>query len=154
MHNTITTPRQFFNRVVVPDIEALKTNPHDVRLAFHASTSIHQLREWVFKANLTTHQSLSEYSQYLYARCTFLYSVRTLASNAKHFPPGEAEILVVGTSAVSAHWDTPIVRCGESDQSMQLQVIAQKQDGSKEWMIPTIMEGFQFWQNEFDVNGW
>ena len=159
MQNTLTTPREFLDRIVVPDIEALMQAPHDVRLAFHASASIHHLREWVFKAGLTTYRGLSDYCENdLYIRCPDLKLIRDLASNAKHFPPdaGRAEKLVVGASAASTCWDSPTTMwdIAEWDKSEQMQVIAAKEDGSKEWMVPILMKGFHFWKNEFDTNGW
>jgi len=151
MQNSIQTPREFFDQVVTPDCEELRSNPGDVRIAFHASTSLHHLREWVLKASLTEHKRLDEYSPDLYQRCPDLKVIRDLASNAKHFPPdpGKAEKMEVGVSAASAIGC--VARLG---QSKQTQVIAKKDDGSRQWMIPIILNAYSFWKKEFLDNGW
>jgi len=156
MQNSIQTPREFFNQVVTPDCEELKNSPGDVRIAFHASASLHHLREWVFKAGLTGYPNLSQYSGDLYQRYPGLKVIRDIASNAKHFPPDRAEKMEVGVSAAlttfgspTALWD--VTRWGQSQQD---QIIAKKDDGSRQWMIPIILNAYSFWKQEFLDNGW
>lgn len=158
MQKSIKTPREFFDRVVTPDWEELKKNPHDVRIAFHTSMSLHHLREWVFKAGLTGHLDLSQYCVDLYHRCSALKVIRALASNAKHFPPdhGRAEKMEVGVSVAPTYPGAPtaiwaVFHWGETEQN---QIIAQKDDGSKQWMIPIILNAYSFWEKEFLDNGW
>ena len=158
MQNSIQTPREFFDQVVTPDCEELRSNPGDVRIAFHASTSLHHLREWVLKASLTEHKRLDEYSPDLYQRCPDLKVIRDLASNAKHFPPdpGKAEKMEVGVSAAPTTWDSPTALWDVAlwGQSQQNQIIAKKEDGSRQWMIPIILNAYSFWKQEFLNNSW
>jgi len=158
MQNSIKTPREFFDRVVTPDWEELKKNPHDVRIAFHASISLHQLRDWVFKAYLKGHLNFPQYCEDLCHRCSDLKVIGDLASNAKHFPPNpkRAEKMEVGVSAAPTNWGDPTAIWGVAhwEKTERNQVIAQKDDGSKQWMIPIIWNAYSFWEKEFLNNGW
>ncbi len=120
--------------------------------------SLHHLRERVFKAGLTVHLDFSQYCGDLYHRCSDLKVIRDLASNAKHFPPdpSKAEKMEVGVSAASTYPGAPtalwgVFHWGEPEQN---QIIAQKDDGSKQWMIPIIWNAYSFWEKEFLNNGW
>ncbi|GJH30228.1 hypothetical protein [Caballeronia novacaledonica] len=122
---TLNTPLDFFNHVVRPDFEALEKNTTSARLLFHAATSIHHLREWVFKANdavgkatppelckdcaekrkeffRANPNSYDAFNKNLYESCPALKKIRDLASNAKHFPPDSAEKLTVTHTAEPA----------------------------------------------------
>ncbi|CAE6801928.1 hypothetical protein [Paraburkholderia domus] len=144
MQNPITTPRGFFDGVVAPDVADLRENVQDVRLAFHAAISIHQLPEWIFKAGLTQHVELSQYRDSLYALRPDLKIIRDIASNAKHFPPERATPLNIGTSAGPAlsFPDTPFF------EPTQKQVLAKDEQGGSQWVIPVILAAFDFWSKE------
>ena len=43
-------PPPIFDRIVTADIKDLSDFPNDFRMAFHAASSLHHLREWVFEA--------------------------------------------------------------------------------------------------------
>jgi hypothetical protein len=43
----IENPREFFDNVVTPDFQDLNANRSDLRLAYHACTSLLSLRDWV-----------------------------------------------------------------------------------------------------------
>jgi hypothetical protein len=47
----IETPREFFDHVVTPDVEALKGNAIDLRCVYHACTSLLSLRDWVQRSH-------------------------------------------------------------------------------------------------------
>jgi hypothetical protein len=144
MQNPITTPSGFFDRVVAPDVADLKANVHDVRRAFHAAISLHQLPEWIFKANLTQYGDLSKYRESLYARRPDLKRIRDLASNAKHFPPERANKMSIGTSAGPALSLPNTTFCGPT----QDQVLAKDEQGESQWVVPVILEAFDFWSKE------
>jgi hypothetical protein len=158
LQEPLTTPRGFFDRVVVPDIEDLKRNPEDVRLAFHAGTSLHQLRDWVYKAGLVPQLSFSQFCESLYGRCPALSTIRDLASNAKHYPPDPewAEKMDVGVSAAPTFWgsETALWDVAHWNQTTQMQVIARTEDGQSAWMVPVLLTGYHFWEKEFETNGW
>jgi hypothetical protein len=149
MKDAITTPQQFFDRVVVPDVEAFKANPEDVRLAFHAAISLHHLREWVFKSQPDPKPDFAgQWCPDLYKRCEALKFIRDLASNAKHFPPTQANVLEVGVSANPQGWDKSIWGVAKWDEVTQDQVIAKDEGGRSAWVVPVILDAFLFWSKE------
>ena len=46
----VSTPRQYFDVVVKPDVDDFDANRTDLRLAYHACTSLLGLRDWIFEA--------------------------------------------------------------------------------------------------------
>ena len=151
MQNPVTTPREFFDRVLTPSVEALRWNPGDVRLAFEASTHLHSLRERVFKAGLVPSVGKDQFFADVNDRCPAQRSVRILAGNAKHWPPKDVPKLDVGITAMP----TPTI-CGVEDvaETMRMHVIARAEDGQKTWPVPAILEAFDWWKREFETNGW
>ena len=153
MQKPLTTPRAFFQSVVVPDVDAVKRNPEDVRLALHAATSLHQLRDWVYKAGLVPAVSWQEYCENLYRRCSALRSIRDVASNAKHYPadPSKAARLDIGVTAMPV---STVSEDPDTAQAMQVHVIAKNDSGLKAMVVPAVVEGFEFWKKEFETHGW
>jgi hypothetical protein len=144
MQNPITTPRGFFDRVVVPDVAALKEDVEDVRLAFHAAISLHQLPDWICGAGLVLCRDPSKYLKSLYPRHPGLETIRALALNAKHFPPDRAARLAIGTSAGPALSLSNTPLCGPN----QMQVLAKDEHGKNHWVISVISDAFDFWSEE------
>ena len=54
MQSPVHTARDFFDVVIVPDVEDAQANPHNVRLLFHALISLHQMNDWYFNASRYT----------------------------------------------------------------------------------------------------
>jgi hypothetical protein len=159
---TLTTPLQFFNDVVVKDVEAFEKEPHSVRLLLHAVTSIHHLREWVFKAQHGDESELDAkerkklwgaFNEELY-KCDALKEIRELASNAKHFPPdldakGKplAQQRTFDYTAPAAN--SPLHQIGWPE------VTAKGEDGTDIGALRTIVrEGFEFWQRKVENGEW
>jgi hypothetical protein len=147
MQDPINTPQDFFKRVVTFDVEALNKNPEDVRLAFHAAISLHQISEWIWKAGLTPYKDLSQFRCALYQRCPSLKTVRDLASNAKHFPPdaNRAGTMNVGIS------EGPIISVPNTfpfGEETQVQVLARYEQGEGLWVIQVIANAYDFWVEE------
>jgi hypothetical protein len=46
----IDTPREYFENVVVPDVEDFLRDPTNLRYAYHTCVSLLSLRDWVVKA--------------------------------------------------------------------------------------------------------
>ena len=151
MKNPITTPRAFFDHVVTPSVEAARRNLGDVGLAFQASTNLHSLKERVFKAGLVPGVAKSQFYADVNARCPAMRSMRTLAGNAKHWPPTDIEKLDVGVTAMPT--GTP-AGLEDAASSMQMHVIARAEDGQKILPVPAILEAFDWWKREFETNGW
>ncbi|OUL79608.1 hypothetical protein [Paraburkholderia hospita] len=144
MKNAITTPREFFERVVTPDVAALNSDIDDVRLAFHAAISLHQLSEWVWGAHPVPFRNAAEYLKSLYPRHLGLEMVRALAFNAKHFPPEWVPTLQTGYSLGPA-LSLPNAPSGESTHQ---QVLAKDELGESIWVVPIILDAYDFWVEE------
>lgn len=154
MQDPITTPRAFYERVVRPDCGEVFAKPYDVRLVFHACTSLHHLKEWVFQAAITGFTTQAAFNADANARCPELDVIRELANNAKHFPPTSSEPMNVGVSAVSMAYGQGLYGTLVYGNRVEDQVIAKTVSGRTEVMIPIITKALYFWANEFQTNNW
>ena len=78
---SIRTPSEFRNQIMEPDYEAFVQAPTDLRLAFHAATSLFHLRDWVAWAQSIPRSHLQ---RELEARCEYFGLIRDVANAGKH----------------------------------------------------------------------
>lgn len=154
MQDPIITPRAFFERVVAPDCNDVFHTPNDVRLVFHACTSLHHLKEWVFQAGISGFKTLQDFNTDLNSRCPALIVIRELAVNAKHYPPGSADVMEIGVSSMPITYGSSMYGTLAYGNRKEDQVIAKTLIGRTEALIPTISDAYRFWQNEFKAKGW
>ena len=78
---SIRTPSEFRNQIMEPDYEAFMQAPSDLRLAFHAATSLFHLCDWVACA-----QSIPRFhlQRELEARCEYFGLISDVANAGKH----------------------------------------------------------------------
>lgn len=50
--NSIQTPRDYWNRIVIPDYVAFQKRPGDLRLAFHIANSLFHMSDWIYQGNV------------------------------------------------------------------------------------------------------
>jgi hypothetical protein len=77
----IETPAEFFRRILEPDYRAFLAAPTDLRLAFHAASSLFHLRDWVAAAKGLKGAALQAD---LEARCDSFGVIRDVANAGKH----------------------------------------------------------------------
>lgn len=160
MQNPIITPKDFFNRVVELDCKEALENPDDVRHTFHACISLHHLREWVFKANLTKFKELKRYTEALEDRCEALSIIRTAANNAKHYPPDQTHTkkMEIGTTVrrIGGYFAAAYFHGwgGFPEGRLAKQIVGVKEDGTWHNLTRAIELSHDFWQKEFQDNGW
>jgi len=142
---TLTTPLQFFNEVVAPDVAAFEKDPHSVRLAIHAVASLHHLRDWVFKAQPDIDKEERKRQREELLQCDAIKEIRELASNAKHFPPDQAELRRFFFSAPAA--PSPL-------RPTWPEIFAETVDGADISLRLVVREAFEFWQGKVNKGEW
>lgn len=154
---TLNTPLDFFKYVVAEDIDALERTPSSVRLLFHAATSIHHLREWVFKAGKTPFENFdTDFCAALYRSCPALIVIRNLASNAKHFPPdldakGKPRAPKYTATHTAPAASSPL---GPIAWGSVPEVTVTTEDGTDIEALQAIRDGFEFWKKIVDNGEW
>jgi hypothetical protein len=78
---SVETLSEFRQQIMEPDYAAFREAPTDLRLAFHAATSLFQLRDWVASA-----LSLGRYElqKKLEGRCKYFNVITDVANASKH----------------------------------------------------------------------
>jgi hypothetical protein len=147
MKNAITTPRDFFDQIVVPDCEEFLSHPEDIRAGFHACISLNSLTDWVHKADPSKPR---DWASTLRAKVNCLERIRLIANNAKHFPSwtGEWEI---GTSVTDTTLGSRMAILGfmRLSESGREAVFAKAADGSDEaWLFKLVAEALEYWKKE------
>ncbi|WP_334151571.1 hypothetical protein [Hyphomicrobium sp.] len=64
---SIKTPREFFDHLVEKDVTEFIKNPNDLRIAYHACTSLLSLRDWVVHEHANKPWAHSGTSQVLFS---------------------------------------------------------------------------------------
>ena len=89
----MATPQDFLERVLTPDYDDFFNNPASLRLAFHLSTSLHHMHEWIYAWYRTELEQYfgtilpNAYSVWLQVEAInadFGY-IRDIANASKHF---------------------------------------------------------------------
>jgi hypothetical protein len=141
MRDQITTPREFFERIVVPDIEEMQADPSDIRRAVHATFSVNALGDWCVRAPRASYASF----RHLCAECPVLEEIRELAHNTKHYPPNAER----NTKLRFSHTAEAVAACADLQAGWghySDRVVAKPEEGAVVDVYELVMQAFEFWR--------
>jgi hypothetical protein len=155
-HETqVSTPRSFFEQIVVPDFDAYYADQGNIRLAFHVCMSLDHLADWIAKAQ---GMDRGEFLKCKYMECSDLKKIRDLSANAKHYPPSRTNTPVILMSVTAEpmsvlEWADvlavpDVLAHGAGNQVKAIQ------DGHETWLLNPVSGAFHFWKREYDLQRW